>query len=180
MTIAQFRLIIVVALLALYGMDSRSQTAQNHLSDAIAVGLPLYAAAASYAHDDTQGLYQLIESEAATLVLTEALKSRIHETRPNGVDDKSFPSEHASIAFAAAQYLQIRGGWDYGVPAYALATYASYLRVDAKEHYWRDVVAGAALGMSMSYTFTDDPSRQRLSFSWRPGGAAVQWQKPLP
>ena len=161
-------------------MTSFAQSSQNRTSDALSVGLPVFAAVASFAKDDTQGLYQLMQSEAAALVATQVLKSAIHETRPNGTDNQSFPSQHASVAFAAAQYLQIKGGWEWGAPAYVLAGYASYLRVDAKEHYWRDVIAGAAIGMGASYYFTDDPSKQRLSMSWRPGGVALNWQRPLP
>jgi len=91
-------------------MTSFAQSSQNRTSDALSVGLPVFAAVASLAKDDTQGLYQLMQSEAAALVATQVLKSAIHETRPNGTDNQSFPSQHASVAFAAAQYLQIKGG----------------------------------------------------------------------
>lgn len=156
-----------------------AQGLQNRVSDVISVGLPVYAAAASYLNDDTEGLWQLAKSEGMTLLITEALKAKVHETRPDGSDTHSFPSEHASVAFAAAQYLQMKGGWAYGAPAYAAASYASYLRVNAKDHYWRDVIAGAAIGAGTTYYFTDDPSKQRLSMSWRPGGVSVNWQQPL-
>jgi membrane-associated phospholipid phosphatase len=171
--------IFLAALAVVLSASSWAQSSQNRTSDVIAVGLPLYAAAASYWHDDTQGLTQLVKTEAATLVLTEALKSRIHETRPDGSDNKSFPSEHASIAFAAAQYLQMKGGWEYGAPAYALATYASYLRVEAKDHYLKDIIGGGIVGAVTAYYFTEDPAKQRLSMSWHPGGVAVNWQQPL-
>ena len=169
----------VAAVLMALGTSARAQSSQNRLSDLLSVGLPTYAAYQSYAHDDTQGLYQLMGSEAVSLLATEALKSRVHETRPDGSDNKSFPSEHASVAFAAAQYLQMKGGWEYGAPAYALAGLASYLRVDARDHYWRDVIAGGAIGAVTTYYLTDDPSKQRLGMSWRPGGVAVNWQRPL-
>ncbi len=125
------------------------------LSHVLAIGLPAAAAGISVAHDDTPGLVQLAKSEAFTLAATEVLKLTVHETRPNGRDDKSFPSGHTAVSFAAAQYMQMRGGWEYGVPAYLAAALTGYSRVRADEHYWKDVAAGAALGIASSYYFTD-------------------------
>lgn len=125
------------------------------LSHVLAVGLPAAAAGISVARDDTPGLVQLAKSEAFTLAATEVLKLTVDETRPNGRDDKSFPSGHTSVSFAAAQYMQMRGGWEYGVPAYLVASLVGYSRVRADEHYWRDVIAGTALGIASSYYFTD-------------------------
>lgn len=142
--------------------------------DILAVGLPVVAAGLSFAHNDTNGLWQLMESEATTVLLTEALKSSTHEMRPNGKDDKSFPSGHAAVAFSAAQYLQMRGGWEYGVPAYLLATAVGYSRVRSNEHYWKDVVAGAALGASASYYFTDSAQSTRFGLALTPNSAYIQ------
>ncbi|MCK6390472.1 MAG: phosphatase PAP2 family protein [Azonexus sp.] len=132
-------------------------------SDVLAVALPAVAAAISVAQDDGSGLLQLAKAEGLTLLSTEILKRATHQTRPNGKDDKSFPSGHTAVAFAAAQYMQERGGWQYGIPAYALAGLVGYSRVEAREHYWRDVVAGAALGMAAGAYFTDKREHVRLS-----------------
>ena len=45
------------------------------------------------------------EAFATTFALTEALKFLTHERRPNGADNQSFPSGHASLSFAAATLL---------------------------------------------------------------------------
>jgi membrane-associated phospholipid phosphatase len=142
--------------------------------DILAVGLPVIAAGLSYAHGDTNGLWQLMESEATTVLLVEVLKSSTHEMRPNGKDDKSFPSGHAAVAFSAAQYLQMRGGWEYGVPAYVLATAVGYSRVRSNEHYWKDVVAGAMLGASASYYFTTSLPSTRFGLALTPNSAYIQ------
>jgi membrane-associated phospholipid phosphatase len=47
-----------------------------------------------------------------------------------------------------------RYGWEYGVPAYALASFVAYSRVESRQHYAHDVIAGAALGIISSYIFT--------------------------
>ena len=139
------------------------------------MGLPLAAAGISAYEGDTDGLAQLTKAEALTLGATLTLKAATHQTRPNGRDDQSFPSGHSSVAFAAAQYLQNRKGWTYGAPAYAAASLVAYSRVDAREHYWRDVVAGAALGASISCWLTDaQPAQGALSVSVLPNAAWVQ------
>jgi membrane-associated phospholipid phosphatase len=47
-----------------------------------------------------------------------------------------------------------RYGWEYGVPAYAAASFVAYSRVEANRHYPRDVIAGAGIGILSSYIFT--------------------------
>ena len=47
-----------------------------------------------------------------------------------------------------------RYGWEYGIPAYAAASFVAYSRVEAREHYPRDVIAGASIGIVSSYIFT--------------------------
>ena len=47
-----------------------------------------------------------------------------------------------------------RYGWEYGLPAYAVASFVAYSRVESGEHHPQDVVAGAAIGIISSYIFT--------------------------
>ena len=47
-----------------------------------------------------------------------------------------------------------RYGWEYGIPAYAGASFVAYSRVESGEHYPHDVIAGAAIGIVSSYIFT--------------------------
>lgn len=56
---------------------------------------------------------------------------------------------HASAAFVQKRY-----GWEYGIPAYLLAGYVGYTRIEANKHDGWDVLAGAAIGVGMSYLFT--------------------------
>ncbi len=143
----------------------------------LAAGLPVVAAGLSMANGDVEGLTQLVKSEAATLVIVEALKSSTHQMRPNGKDDKSFPSGHAAVAFSAAQYMQMKGGWEYGAPAYLAAAYVANSRVEAHEHRWRDVVAGGAIGALTTYYFTDEASQRRLGMSFTGRSGYVQFQQ---
>ena len=51
-----------------------------------------------------------------------------------------------------------RYGWGYGVPAYALASFVGYSRVESRQHYAPDVIAGAAIGILSSCLFTRSAS----------------------
>ena len=161
----------IVTALLLSLSSQGSLAGSGSASDAAAVALPLVAAGISLYNDDGEGMWQLVKSEAATLAITEVLKSSVHEKRPNGQDDRSFPSRHASVAFSAAQFMQLRGGWAYGIPAYIVATAVAADRVHLREHYTKDVIAGAALGIASSTYFTD--SRYRLTMGYLPSDRSI-------
>jgi membrane-associated phospholipid phosphatase len=115
--------------------------------------LPATAAGLTVGFKDTKGALQFGESAALTLGATYGLKYAIKEERPNG-GSHSFPSGHASISFASAEFMRKRYGWEYGIPAYATALFVAYSRVEARQHHTHDVIAGAAIGIGSSYLFT--------------------------
>ena len=103
---------------------------------------------------DGKGALEFTASIATTMAATFILKYSIDAERPNGENNRSFPSGHTSSAFSSATFLQIRYGWEYGVPAYAAATFVAWSRVYSDHHYTRDVITGAAIGAVSSYIFT--------------------------
>ena len=78
-----------------------------------------------------------------------ALKAMINEERPDHSDNKSFPSGHAAIAFAAARSIdkefRKESIW-IPIAGYAAATALGIERVASDRHHWYDVAAGAAIG----------------------------------
>ena len=77
------------------------------------------------------------------------LKKAIKEERPDHSDNKSFPSGHASMAFAAARSIDKEFRKDciwIPIAGYAAATAIGVERVVNKHHHWYDVVAGAGVG----------------------------------
>lgn len=78
-----------------------------------------------------------------------ALKAMINEERPDHSDNKSFPSGHAAIAFAAARSIdkefRKESIW-IPIAGYAAATALGIERVVSDRHHWYDVAAGAAIG----------------------------------
>ena len=121
--------------------------------DVIAIALPAGAAAATLLGHDHKGLAQLAESYASAMATVYVLKPVVDRTRPDG-GHWSFPSGHATSAFAGAAFLQRRYGWAFAIPAYGLASYVAYSRVETKQHYTSDVVAGAAIGIATNLAFT--------------------------
>lgn len=78
-----------------------------------------------------------------------ALKAMIKEDRPDHSDNKSFPSGHASMVFAAARSLDKEFRKDciwIPIAGYAAATAIGVERVVNDRHHWYDVVAGAGIG----------------------------------
>jgi len=140
------------ALMVLSGAAS-ADTIKSTGTD-VAIALPLVAAGVSLYEDDRMGLAQLTVDTVATVGTAFALKHVVHEQRPNHTDFQSFPSDTSALAFAPAQYLWDRYGWEYGVPAYAAAIYTGYSRVEAKEHHWYDVAASAGIAFGFSKIFT--------------------------
>jgi membrane-associated phospholipid phosphatase len=121
--------------------------------DVLMVALPIAAAGMTLGFKDGQGTLEFGKSAALATGVTYALKFTIDKTRPNG-NNQAFPSAHTSISFASAEFVRNRYGWEYGLPAYVLASFVAYSRVEAKQHYIQDVLAGAAIGMASSYLFT--------------------------
>jgi membrane-associated phospholipid phosphatase len=114
------------------------------------IALPVAAGGFSLYKQDYDGILQLGVSEVISEGTSLVLQHLIREQRPDKSDFHSFPSDSAAVAFSAASYLQIRYGWDYGLPAYAIAGFVGYSRVEADKHHWQDVLAGAVLGWAAS------------------------------
>ncbi|MCC6408063.1 MAG: phosphatase PAP2 family protein [Planctomycetes bacterium] len=103
-----------------------------------------------------------IEIWALNTVLTRGLKSVVGRERPNGSDDGSFPSGHASTAFSLATFLArsvddaFESPWGkLGYLAYVPAGFVAAHRVSSEVHYPSDVVAGALLGFFVANTVYD-------------------------
>ncbi len=85
------------------------------------------------------------DSLLTSTLITEGLKRLVREKRPDSDERTSFPSGHATAAFAVAT-MQAHYHPKQAIFWYAGATAISYSRVKLRRHYTRDVIAGAAVG----------------------------------
>ncbi len=156
---------VAISLLVL-GLWSQPAVASHHgWSQASSIGRDVLVAASlglPAAHEDWNGAIEAAGSMAAAELVTIGLKEAFPERRPDGSDRKSFPSAHASVAFAAAASLDRRYGWKVGLPATLVAAFVAAGRVEARKHHWYDVAAGAAIGEASGLLITRSRDGERL------------------
>lgn len=108
-----------------------------------------------------------LESVLISQGITTGIKELSGRTRPNKTDDaflfdgpgggNSFPSGHATVAFAVATTLSNVYGDDYAwVPwvAYPVATVTALSRINDNKHWASDVFVGALIGYAVAKTVT--------------------------
>jgi membrane-associated phospholipid phosphatase len=123
------------------------------LGDVLRVAIPAAGYALTFKRDDRDGRRQFYKSFGVTVLGTWALKETVDKQRPDGSDDDAFPSGHAATAFQGAAFIHRRYGIQDAWPAYVLAAYTGWTRVNADEHDTADVLGGAALGVASSFIF---------------------------
>lgn len=168
--------ILAAITIALVSSGVQAKDTVVKAGDALELLIPAAAAGISWGKDDMTGFWQLAKAEVSTVVISEGLKYSVNETRPNG-EKHSFPSAHSSVTFTSAQYLQERYGWEYGVPAYLASAFVGYSRVHGKEHYWRDVIAGAGIGMASGAYFTEPLFGAKIVLTPLPGQMSITASK---
>jgi membrane-associated phospholipid phosphatase len=96
--------------------------------------------------------YDMVDAVVCNFGYAEAIKYAVRRERPNGDNNQSFPSGHASNAFTIATVVERHYGWKLGVPAYVIAGVVGASRIQQDKHYVSDVVAGATLGYIVGRT----------------------------
>lgn len=81
------------------------------------------------------------------LALGQGLKAAVPSPRPDGSDNRSFPSGHSILAFAGAEFVRMEYGPWWGAGAYAVAGGVGVLRLYNGRHWLGDVLCGAGIGV---------------------------------
>jgi membrane-associated phospholipid phosphatase len=112
--------------------------------------------------------YDMLDAAVVNFTYNSVLKVAVGRERPNGQDNKSFPSGHTSNAFALATVAQRHYGWKIGIPSYGLAGLMGISRIHQDKHWLSDVVAGATLGYISGRTVTrvNSQSEHATRASW--------------
>lgn len=148
-------------LLALALFTMMSAGAQQHHSDALDDVLQhvpmatVFVVKGCSSQSTSSSWTQLALTAAASYTLAAGAawtaKKLVDERRPDDSNYRSFPSGHASFAFAGATMLHHEYGhlspW-VTIGGYGLATLTAADRVVRDRHYIHDVCAGAAIGIA--------------------------------
>jgi membrane-associated phospholipid phosphatase len=118
----------------------------NRFADAGRAVLVAGATSLPFRPDATASRVSAGASLLAIKLACKLLKTAVPEERPDGEDDKSFPSEHAAECIAAALIIQREYPAEIGTLACALGATVCFLRIESEKHHPRDVVAGALMG----------------------------------
>ncbi|MES2803823.1 MAG: phosphatase PAP2 family protein [Bdellovibrionota bacterium] len=149
-------------------------------SGALGVGIAI----AQIIWDQPNGLMHA-RALALTTLSHVSLSFIFQRERPDGRGDylpfpSSYPSGHASSAFATAGSLTYAYGWKAGVPAYTVATAIAISRVAENAHWISDITSGITLGVfwaRASYLAHSNPTAE---LNWMPiptnDGLAIYYQ----
>lgn len=165
-------LIVFISLLFCFPTDSYSQFFNKEDSfienagDAGVIILPVSAAATSLILKDKQGAWQFTKSFVLNLAVTGAGKILINKQRPLQGGDHAFPSGHTSVAFQSASYFHRRYGFKYSIPAYVLASFSAYSRLNAARHDGWDILAGAVVGIGSTWFFTTPLKEKQMELTF--------------
>jgi membrane-associated phospholipid phosphatase len=148
--------------------------------------------------DDPNGhreAWAMFEAGALSTVNAYAMKYIIRREGPDQTSDpnawgksggRSFPSEHATAAFAIGTVLAEAGGDDYRwlrrALGYGVGIGTSYLRLKHNAHWLSDTVAGAGLGIASAQFTLNHAYRNRTSgLALMPveGGAMLTYRMEL-
>ena len=159
---------------------------------AVVYGIARWKSHAALAGSAERVAASILVTGAATLVLKEAIgRLRPHESQNDALvfqpfsAHSSFPSGHASVAFAVATMLaEEHPSWEIRCLAYGAASLVAWSRVRDGEHWTSDVVAGAALGIwaasGVEHAMrSDDRAARRwsgLTTRLDPSGVAIAWR----
>jgi membrane-associated phospholipid phosphatase len=145
---------------------------------AVAIALPVLAAGIAWRKNDIRlGWTELLAETVLTVGTAYGLKQVVHEGRPNGKDDQSFPSDTTALAASGSSFLWGRYGWEYGLPATLATGFVGYSRIQARDHHWYDTVASLGISALYGYVVTTPFQRRyniRTELTPMPGGAFLR------
>lgn len=149
-------------------------------ADVLMLALPASAYLLTLNKQDRQGAWALAKSLGLSAAGTLVLNSIIDKDAPNGSSSHAFPSGHAAIAFGSAAFIQRRYGWRPGIPAYLVAAYVGWLRIETDDHDTADIIGGTAVGIISSYLLTKPFDDNVRASAWTDGKSAglqiqVRW-----
>jgi membrane-associated phospholipid phosphatase len=117
----------------------------------------------------------LLRAQIVSQTMVHTMKYAVRRDRPTG-ECCSFPSGHATTAFATAAVIERHLGYRMSVPAMVIATYVATSRLHDNRHFLSDVIFGSALGTATGWTVVGRHGRNSYALApvAVPGGFAFQ------
>lgn len=151
--------LLLVAMLLLPSFSMAKKDAIERTGDVLNVGIPLFGLAMTYLEDDPEARGMWFKSYLSTGLTTHALKFLVDKDRPDGSANNSFPSGHTSSAMSGAAFIHTRYGKEWGIPAFAAASFVGWSRVHSEKHYWEDVLAGTGIALAFNAYWVKEPEK---------------------
>ena len=125
--------------------------------------------------------FDLLRALAVSQAFTQGIKVTVQRSRPTG-ECCSFPSGHASAAFASAAVLERHLGYRGAWPTFAIAGYVAASRLHDNRHFLSDVLFGSALGVATGWTVVGRHGRSNYALAPVPvpGGVMVSVTRKAP
>jgi len=130
----------------------------------------------AWALQENQEALLMARASLMAVAFTTVLKPVVGEPRPDDPNHHdSFPSGHATAAFAFASVIGTQHHWAWGVAAYSFAAFVGFSRINDNAHVLHDVIAGATIGTVYGLGISwRDQARSANAWNWLPmvaGGA---------
>lgn len=116
--------------------------------------------------NDKEGTWQFTKGFLLNEAVTFGLKVALNKPRPYNNGDNAFPSGHTSTTFQSAAFIHERYGFKYAIPAYTLAGFTAFSRINAQKHDGYDILAGAVVGIGSSLLFTTPYEKEHMQLTF--------------
>lgn len=149
-------LLLAILILLFAAEPARAQSSEDieKVGDLTQILVPLGALTGSLLAKDWQGAKQMTGTFVTSIGTVSMFKVVVEKWRPNVSNPQSFPSGHTAGAFSGAAYLDMRYGWEFGLPAYLIAGFTGYSRVQAQKHFADDVISGMSVSILSAAMWT--------------------------
>lgn len=134
--------------------------------DITLIALPTATFASTLILKDKKGTWQFTKSFIFNQAVTFGLKVALNKPRPYHNGDNAFPSGHTSTTFQSASFIHRRYGFKYSIPAYLLAGYTAFSRINAQKHDGYDILAGAVVGIGSTLLFTTPYEQEHMQLTF--------------
>lgn len=167
-----FFVLLSIEVGAQQSFEDRHEKALEDAGDIVQIVLPATAGISTIFLNDEEGFWQFAKSFGSAVAITYILKYTINKPRPEqATDGHAFPSGHTAVAFSGASFIQRRYGWAYGAPAYGLAAFVAYSRLEGQNdrHDVWDVLGGVAVGVGTTYLLTTPYQKEQYELTFCSG-----------